>query len=146
MRATCLLLAISALASAQQPRIVNAKLQPHPAGAAFASQVQSSTKAQAEPAWFGYAQPIVSREHNSCCFYSSDSGSWIGCSLEGRGTMTGQANTAAPVQLEGPSHVVVLFRIAQGAVEKIRTFSLDCDLDAEASRSTGIRVCPLKRA
>jgi HEAT repeat protein len=34
------------------------------------------------------------------------------------------------VRLEGSTHLVVLFRVAQKAVGKVRTFSADCELDA----------------
>jgi len=34
-----------------------------------------------------------------------------------------------PIKLEGPTHISVLFRVENGAVTKIRSFSMDCPLD-----------------
>jgi hypothetical protein len=121
MRVLCLLLAAAALASAQQPRILNAKLETREGAAGFASQFRSLVQGQTEPMWIGYAQPAIQRGDSS----------WQRCSLESRGAASGPlAAPGGPVLLEGSSHISVLFRVAGKTVEKIRTFSLDCELDA----------------
>jgi hypothetical protein len=121
MRVLCLLLAASAFASAQQPRILNAKLETRQAAAGFTSQFRTLVQGQAEPMWIGYAQPAIQRGDSS----------WQRCSLESHGAASGlPAAPGGPVLLEGSSHIAVLFRVAAKSVEKIRTFSLDCELDA----------------
>lgn len=114
--------------AAQQPRILNATTETH-AAVNLDREFQSLVSAQVAPAWIGYAAPIVAGEHNMCCF-----GSWnccAGCALEGEAAAKRSTpSPAAPVQLEGPSHFVVLFRAEQKTVGKIRRFSLDCELDA----------------
>jgi hypothetical protein len=122
VRTLCLLLAVSAFANAQQPRILNAKLDAREAAPGFALQFRTLVQSQTDPIWIGSAQQAVNRQGDS---------SWQRCSLESRGEGTAQPAVAAgPVLLEGSSHIVVLFRVSGRAVEKIRTYSLDCELDA----------------
>jgi hypothetical protein len=56
------------------------------------------------------------------------------CGLEGKSgsfTTSGSQDTAGnKVKLEGPQTMLVLFRVEQRAVGKIRTFSEDCEIDA----------------
>ena len=64
-------------------------------------------------------------------------GRWSGCGLEDR-TATGSsaqtqaapATPPAPVHLEGPEQLMVLYRVEEKAVQKIRIFSPECELDA----------------
>jgi HEAT repeat protein len=66
-----------------------------------------------------------------CCYGSFDAGDRCcrGCALEGARSATTVSATAGPVRLEAPGYVFVLFRIENHAVDRIRTFSLDCELD-----------------
>jgi HEAT repeat protein len=66
-----------------------------------------------------------------------NNGRWGGCGLEGDRNVrseTGQnpapATPASPIKLEGPESFVVLYRVEEKAVRKIRIFSQDCELDA----------------
>jgi HEAT repeat protein len=71
---------------------------------------------------------MVPGDHHSCCW---NSGFGPGCGLEGnRGAAVQPPAAAGPVRLEGPAYVVILFRVEQKAIGKIRTFSEDCELDA----------------
>ena len=88
--------------------------------------------------------PVVSRsEGRLCC--SGDT--WISdgivftngriatCGLEPstsatRRTSDQPAQMQNPVRLEGPDSVVVLYRVEEKAVQRIRIFSPDCELDA----------------
>jgi HEAT repeats len=115
-----LMLAASA-AFAQQPRVSNAKIETRPAGnleAAFRSLIA----AQEAPAWVAYTVPATGHGE-SCCWTDGSRG----CGLEGR---IGTPLAAGPVLLEGSSTLVVLFRIANHAVDKTRTVSGGCELDA----------------
>jgi hypothetical protein len=115
-----LALVIVAAASAQ-PRISNAKLESR----AFTGA--EMFKSQTAPAWFGYTVPVVG-EHNSCCYHSHNGISWPGCALE-PGTNT-TLPAAGPIRLEASKELIVLFRVENGEVGKIRSFSGHCDLDA----------------
>jgi hypothetical protein len=155
---TCVLLAAVVAGSAsapgaaagQQPRIVNGTMAPRPAGASLAQTFRSLVAAQTDVAWIGYAVPVRDRDRTSCCWSSADgtthfSGTMTsgdmpccgGCRLEpatagGNTTssLSGGTSLQGPVKLEGAERMVVLFRVVDRQVERIRTFSEDCPLDA----------------
>lgn len=133
----------------QQPRVVNGQLTPQPAGAALAQTFRSLLAAQTDVAWIGYAVPVRDRQRTSCCWSSADgrtqfSGTMSSgdapccgsCRIEpgrsGSGGATpgpGAPPVQGPVQLEGAERILVLYRIADRQVERVRTFSEDCALD-----------------
>lgn len=124
-----LLLALSfgVAAVAQQPRVENAKLQTRSAAGGLEREFRTLTTSQEQPAWLGYAVPVVSGRHNSCCW---SPGGACGCRLEGGTISTAAPPAAAAVKLEDSTHLLVLFRVEQRKVGKIRTFAEDCPLDA----------------
>jgi hypothetical protein len=67
--------------------------------------------------------PANASHGESCCWTDG----YRGCGLEGK--IAGPI-AAGPVLLEGSSTLVVLFRVVNGAVEKVRTVSGGCELDA----------------
>ncbi len=77
-----------------------------------------------EPVWAGYEVPIVPGNHCMCC---GEHG-WRGvCHLEG-GDNFHQNNDDEMVPSGGT--LLVLYRIEQGRIDKIRAFSGKCELDA----------------
>lgn len=133
-------------AAAQQPRVINGRVAPEAGGAALDRTFRAIVAAQTDPAWIGYAVPVVSGDRTMCC---SGEGTWISdgvvfssgrlspCGLDGtdRGVRAGSGRSApsqpqAPIRLEGPDTLLVLYRVEQKAVQKIRVFSPDCELDA----------------
>ena len=141
---TTALTASPALAQ-QQPRITNGRVVPQPAGASLDATVRKLVAAQTEPGWIGYSVPVVSGDRIMCC--SRGDGVWIsdgvtftngrigGCGLEGdrtssQTTVTGASTPPGPVHLEGPDQLIVLYRVEEKAVQKIRMFSPECELDA----------------
>ncbi|MBI2685848.1 MAG: HEAT repeat domain-containing protein [Acidobacteria bacterium] len=125
IRSMLLLCAAAVPMAAQQPAIANANLQTASAANGLDAAVKAAIARQSTAAWIGYAVPKIPGDRQSCCW--SDDGR--GCGLEGR-TAGPLPVPAGPVKLEGPSHIAVLFRVEQGAVVKIRNFSIDCPLDA----------------
>jgi HEAT repeat protein len=131
-----LLAAIPAMA--QTPRVVNAKMETRPAAAGLAAAFQSLVAGQSPPAWIGYAVPAVPGDRQMCCYNSygnnSDGDNGCGvCRLEdssGNFSTNHGASGEGTVKLEGPRNIFVLFRVSEKRVEKIRTFSDDCELDA----------------
>jgi hypothetical protein len=111
-------------AQAQMPRVSNAKAETRN-GAGLKAAIDAIVAAQSTPAWVGYTVPAIPGEHNSCCWNDG----YRGCALEGQNRMAGVANTG-PVMLEGSSTLVVLYRVANHTVDKVRSFSGDCELDA----------------
>jgi hypothetical protein len=130
---------------AQQPRLGNGKLTTQPAGS-LQQTFRSAVAAHGDIGWIGYAVPVVEGERSMCCFNSgttyvsgnvarSDGSACCGmCGLE---PSQGSISTAprpqqpsAPIKLEGSDRMVVLFRVVNQQVDRVRVFSEDCDLDA----------------
>ena len=127
------------------PRISNGRVLTQPAGGNLEAAFKRLVAAQAEPAWIGYSVPAVNRtDGRHCC--SGDT--WISdgivftngriatCTLEASSTASPRRNPDQPAQmqnpvrLEGPDSVVVLYRIEEKTVQRIRIVSPDCELDA----------------
>lgn len=92
--------AFAALAFAQ-PKIENAKLQTRAVNGSLDVAFRTIVSSQSDPAWIGYSVPQVPGERSMC------------------GT----------VSLEGAREFVILYRVAAGQVEKIRTYATDCTFD-----------------
>ena len=129
-----LLLLLLASSASAQSNIRNARIESRP-GADLAGTFQTLSNV-AGPMWIGYAVPAQDPEWNACCYGSRREGPACcgGCSLEeGRssGTSVGSAGAArAPIQLEPAKQAVVLYRIANRQVQRIRTYSESCEIDA----------------
>jgi hypothetical protein len=134
MRAILLAFATVGLALAQQPRLTNAKVETQAVTAGLDREFRSILTAENGPAWIGYAERAVSGDHQMCCYSSFEDGAGNrccrGCALEGeRAGVTVASSAPGPVSLESPGYIFILFRIEQHAVDRIRTFSADCELD-----------------
>ena len=141
----CVLLA--AAAAAQQPRITNGQVVPRPS-ADLAQTFRAVVAAQADAAWVGYSVPVRDRNRTTCCWSSADGTTHFSgtmnlgdmpccgaCGLEPSGDAVRSAaapvqGVQGPIKLEGSDQLVVLFRIVDKQVERVRTFSEDCALDA----------------
>jgi hypothetical protein len=124
MKIAGLLLIIStAFAQNWQPNVTNAHFETQNFNGNLESQIRS-----ANPAWFGYAVKAQPGDHQNCCW---DGSNQSGCWLEGRSKSGDEGPRATgPVQLEGPTAVAILLRVANNAVEKIQVYSISCALDA----------------
>jgi hypothetical protein len=127
------LLVLASAASAQS-NIRNARIESR-SGADLAGTFQALSNA-AGPYWIGYAVPAQDPEWNACCYDHGRDGSRCcnGCTLDGgrsSGTsVTTGAAARGPIPLESGSQAVVLYRIENREVERIRAFSESCELDA----------------
>jgi hypothetical protein len=109
---------------AQLPRVSNAKPETRN-GTDLKAALQAITAAQELPVWVAYTVPAIPGEHTSCCWNDG----YRGCALEGQNRMAGNVATG-PVMLEGSSTLVMLYRVSSHAVDKVRSMSGDCELDA----------------
>jgi HEAT repeat protein len=155
---TALALAVSAAVAviAQQPRITNGKVLVQPAGT-LAQTFSSLVAAENEVVWIGYTVPVVDGERIMCCFGGDtnwSSGNVViseggtccrACRLEPPADGNSMARRSSPaatpsgvVRLSGSERMVVLYRVAQKAVERVRIFSEDCELDAGGRRIVGL--------
>lgn len=123
---TLILAAVAGTLAAQQPAISNANLQTIPVSGGLEATIRTAIAKQQTASWIGYTVRRIPGEGHSCCW--NDGGR--GCGLEGNRGVVAPPAPNQPVQLEGPTHVSILLRAEQGTVSKIRSFSVDCPLDA----------------
>ena len=142
--------AVTGVAVGQSPRLTNGEVTTQP-GAGLAQAFRTAVNAQSGTGWVGYGVPMVAGDRTMCCF---DSGTTFingtvrngqaccgMCSIEpSDGTTTSRTQAvpqaAAAIKLEGPDTMVVLFRVVNRQVERIRVFSEDCALDAGGRQVT----------
>jgi hypothetical protein len=124
-------------AAAQEPHVVNAKIRAVSAAGGLASAFRSIESGESGAAWIGYAVPVVPGEHRMCCNASTGDYSEEGCGrcrLEDRNEEFVSQSTdkegLKQAKLESPPSFLVLYRASAGKVEKVRTFSPECELDA----------------
>jgi len=112
-RALCLL--VAALPLAAQPKLlVNANLDTHSASAGLEAAYRPLITAQPQPSWIGWAVPSV-RSYNMGCEYVF---------------RDGQSVSQGVVHLEPPDHAVIMIRVDEGVVSRVRYVSPDCEIDA----------------
>jgi hypothetical protein len=129
MRLAIALLTVWA-AFAQTPRLENARLETHALSGSLGAEMRRLQNAAGGPEWAGYAVPMIAGRHEMCCSYGDHCCGR--CSLESRPSAdVTTTDTPSPVvKLEGPGTLVVLVRLADHAIDKIQTYSIDCALDA----------------
>ena len=111
---TLTLFALTAVAAlAQQPKIENAKLETRAFSGSLAAQFSQFGSG---PWWAGYSEAMISGQHGDMCWNEGNRG-------DARAPGT-------PIRLEGPTALVVLVRMENGAISRVRTTTPDCLIDA----------------
>lgn len=135
----CFVLLSIATAFAQTPKLINAKTETRAASSDLSAQLQEIARSQQSPAWIGYFVPATEDAgHQMCCnTYNDGQLMSCGCRLEdehGSSYSSGETNRSDSrsdtVKLEGARQLAVMFRAEHGTINRIRTFSEDCQLDA----------------
>lgn len=131
--ATLLLVASGLFAQSPKPDIANATSET----AAYSGDLQKQIHASA-PAWFGYAVDSVQKDNDGCCWNGQR-----GCWLEGEhnDNVSGK-QSGGRVPLEGSGRMLILFRVQNDTVQKIRAFSFECPLDAGGLRFVWLTNVP----
>jgi len=111
----------------QQPHVQNARLETRAAAGGLDATLRSILNAQTSPAWVGYAVPIIPGDRQMCCWNDSVRGCFLEPSSNDRRVVVSNNQT---VKLEGPTQLVVLYRVENRQVGKVRSFSPECELDA----------------
>jgi hypothetical protein len=128
--ASCLTLGGTAAA---QGRITNAAIENRPAAEGVERAVRA-VAARGTASWIGYRVPMVAGTRHLCCADAPQAGgSCCGmCRLErGSGvTLTDVATPGLHVALEPPTELLVLARVEAGEIVRVRTFTVDCEIDA----------------
>jgi hypothetical protein len=143
MRLTAVIFAAASLtAFAQQPQIQNGAVETRKA-TSLDRDIAGIAASAAEPTWVGWRERAIDGWGNNCCWYSDDNYTSRGCTVEPTVPNTrGFAGMSVPdprpqfpapsgpAKLEAGTEVLVMLRIVDKHVERIRTFSDDCPLDA----------------
>jgi hypothetical protein len=121
-----------------QGRISNAKTETRSAAAGLEREVRAAA-GRAGVTWIGYRMPMVAGPRQMCCVDTISDISLSGgmCRLESGGgvsmnTGDGRDRSGARVLLEPATEFLVLARLENGSVSRVRTFTPDCDVDAGA--------------
>lgn len=124
--------AVTMLGQAEPPQLQHANLIARNA-ADLAGEIHRSA-GEKQAAWAAYAVPSVAPDQQMCCFNSSDGiTTSCGCALERQNgsQFTGQMQGAGNAHLEPRPYFYVFVRTEAGAVQKVRTLSADCPIDAD---------------
>jgi len=130
-----LLLAASAIA---QGRISNARTETRSAAQSLDREVRAAA-ARGGVTWIGYRVPMVAGSRQMCCYDTITDATISGgaCRLESGGGVsmnTGdfRDGRGTRIALEPATEFLVLARLENGVVGRVRTFTPDCDIDAAA--------------
>jgi hypothetical protein len=126
-RGTILALIAICKALAQQPHVQNARIETRAVAGGLEATLRSIVNAQTMPAWVGYAVPIIPGDRQTCCWNDNARGCFLEPSTNDRTVVVSNNQT---VKLEGPTQLVVLYRVENHQVGKVRSFSPECGLDA----------------
>ncbi|HYN21982.1 MAG TPA: HEAT repeat domain-containing protein [Thermoanaerobaculia bacterium] len=133
-----LILVLAASAAAAQgpsepPQIDDARLETASAAGGLSAAVRRAGGDQ--PVWIGWAVPVVEGQSYACCWtrqWKPDS-----CQLEGRNQSWG---TSSDRGLPKPDpYQSILLRMEAGRVQRVRSFSTNCPLDAGGRRFVWLR-------
>ena len=80
------------------------------------------------PAWVAWTEPMAAGKHGEMCWWNENG--------------YGGHAPDAPVQLEGPTKLVVLVRIEKSQIDKIRIASADCRFDSAGVPFTWLENVP----
>jgi HEAT repeat protein len=121
-----------------QGRISNANIETRAVTTTLEREVQS-VASQGRAVWIGYRTAMIPGERHMCCSDSvTTAGTCCGvCRLDsGRGVTMSRGSDVDPgasrIVLEPPADVLIMARIENGAIIRLRTFTPDCDIDGSA--------------
>jgi HEAT repeat protein len=115
MKRALWILAASLPLAAQPKLLINAQTDTRTAASGLEAVVKTLSTAQPQPSWIGYSVPTIKSSNNQLgCDYVRDSNSL----------------TAGVVHLEPPDTAIVMFRIENNQLSRIRSISPYCEIDA----------------
>jgi hypothetical protein len=133
MAVACLIGA--AVPAVAQGRMTNARIESRTVSTTLEREVQAIA-ASGQATWIGYRTPMAAGERRMCCSDSiAPPERCCGvCRLESGGGLTMSRGdnvgpAGAPILLEPPADILILIRLENGIVTRLRTFTPDCDLD-----------------
>jgi hypothetical protein len=134
-RSAFLLVLLLALGAAQTPipSIQNGRVETRQTSA-LDRDIAAAAAGSVDPVWVGWRVPIVEGQRGGCCTYVDDWNSVRGCFVESSSNalvrQIPQITPPAAVPIEAGSGLVMLLRVVDARVERLRTLGDDCPLDA----------------
>jgi len=122
-------LGVSTLATAQQPKVINAQLHTQPAGAGLAATVNQLQHANG-PLWFGYEVPTTPGSRFSACSGGSHSTDDDGCCGVYRLEESDNTWHSGDRDEKSQTSIDILVRIDHEGIDKIRVVGSGCQIDA----------------
>lgn len=123
---------IAATALSQQPRIIHGTVTAAAASSDLGAQIRG-----ARTKYIGYAVPEVEGERVMCCFESYGefrSGGMCGLDRDGSSFTNDDHEQLHPAN----GMFAIIYRVENGEIAKIRTYSMECVLDANGAAVTWI--------
>jgi hypothetical protein len=114
-------------ALAQEPHVQNARMETRATAGGLEATFRALVNGQSAAAWIGYAVPIIPGDRQMCCWNNDVRGCFLEPRINDRMVVVSNNQT---VKLEGPTQLVVLCRLENRQVGKVRSFSPECELDA----------------
>ena len=127
--------AAAGMAAAQQPQIQNGRVETRQASS-LSGEIATLGASSADPVWIAWREPVTDGRRAGCSWYQDDStmpNGIRGMVIESDSGLYKPPQLTAPTgpaPLEAGTNVVILVRIVDKRVERLRTFSDDCPLDA----------------
>jgi len=126
---------VFASTAAQTPVVQHAMLETRTT-TSIAREVAGSGSG-ASPTWLAWRVPMIAGDRDVCSSWRDDQSYVRGTVLEPNASVdrpTFPAPENSPVALEGGTTLIVLIRVIDGTVERLRTATDDCPLDAGGRR------------
>jgi HEAT repeats len=112
------------------PTIQNGRVETRQASS-LDRDIAAAKTTSADPVWVAWRVPIADGQRGNCSTYVNDYTYVRGDYLEGNSSNSAPlAPPAGAVSLEGGSGLVMLVRLLDGRVDRLRTVGDDCPLDA----------------
>lgn len=135
-----LALASASAAAAQQPQIQNGKVEVRKDTSIDRAIASVPPAAPDQATWVAWKVPMVAGDRDMCSWYSDRTGAVRGTYIDdGVVTFVGDVGAhqrpqitapTGPVPLEAGTNVVILARVVEGKVERLRMVGDDCPMDA----------------
>jgi predicted Fe-Mo cluster-binding NifX family protein len=125
---------LAATAFAQQPRIVHGTVTNVAASSDLGAQIRGS-----RTRYIGYTVPAIDGEHVMCCFqHFGNFRSGGSCSLDGDGNNYFSNDGGDDPHPASSGAFVVLYRVENGEIVRVHSYSRECVLDANGAAITWI--------
>jgi HEAT repeat protein len=127
--------------SQDEPRTLNGKQETVSVSQNLDKTIAGLVAQGKDPAWIGYSVEEVGGQGRVCCenYYSRDDNGCGMCRLENGHDGFNTRKSDGTVGLEGAEKLVVMLRVAENHVMRIRIASSNCTLDAGGLRLTWLK-------